>query len=92
MKALTFGDDAKGLTERGNVIPSEKPCHSWMVEVFPLSPVSEACSDVTLNNNSSCDSKRQTMDGITKNPKSLLPTSGLKSYPETCGQGLGPSC
>lgn len=73
---LTLGDDTKGLRERGNVIPLEKPCHFWIVEVFSLSPASEACSDVTLNNSSSCDSKKQTMEDLAKIPSPCLPLGG----------------
>lgn len=71
-----FGDDTKGHRERTSFIPTEKPCHLWIVEIFCLSPVAEACSDVTLNNNSSCDNKRQAMESITKILSPCLPPQG----------------
>lgn len=77
MEELSFDDDTKGLEE--SFTPSEKPCHSWVGEVFSPSPVPEACLDVTLNNNSSCDSKRQTMEGITKVPSPCLPLQGWQA-------------
>lgn len=42
MEELTFEDDTKSLRERESFRPSEKLCHSWIVEVFSLSPASEA--------------------------------------------------